>query len=53
MTVETKYNLDQNIWVINGNKIRERKITFIEWDTINGVRYHVYVGDEKYNNKDC
>jgi len=47
MKIETKFNIDDIVFVLDRNKVRERSIYFISWDSKNGVYYSVYVGDEK------
>lgn len=58
MQVTTVFNINDIVWVIDGNKVAQRRITFIDWDTVNGVRYHVYIGDgrntkEYFKEKEC
>lgn len=47
MQINTLFNVGELVWVVDNNKVRQKKITFIEWDTINGIRYHVYTGDDR------
>ena len=46
MTIETKFNINDIVFVLDRNAVRERRIYFIRWDSKNGVYYSVYVGDE-------
>lgn len=57
MTIETKHNIEEIIWMLEGNKAIEAKISSIEIDctislgggTDSIIRYNLYGKGGKYN----